>query len=131
LQHFKTRPRFTIRTRGKLKRHAGTRCPYCNIVMDKGSTRYRPTRDHMIAKTRGGQDVVTNITIVCHRCNQEKGALLPDEFVAWRAGTASRIDKGVGWRRRWTYACLIALAKPSLARCLRRDRVLTNQREPI
>jgi hypothetical protein len=29
------------------------------------------------------------------------------------------------------YACLIALAKPSLARCLRRDRVLTNQREPI
>jgi hypothetical protein len=44
--------------------------------------------------------VVTNITIICHTCNQEKGALLPDEFVAWRTGMASRIDKGVGWRCR-------------------------------
>jgi 5-methylcytosine-specific restriction endonuclease McrA len=101
MQHFKTRPRTTIRTRGKLKRHAGRSCPYCHASMDKGGPILtRPTRDHMIPLSRGGMNVVTNITIVCHGCNQEKGALLPDEFVAWRTGMASRIDKGVGWRCR-------------------------------
>jgi 5-methylcytosine-specific restriction endonuclease McrA len=101
MQHFKTRPRVQVRLRSKLKRHAGRSCPYCLVTMDKGGPiQNRPTRDHMIPLSRGGMNVVTNITIVCHGCNQEKGALLPDEFVAWRNGSASRIDKGVGWRCR-------------------------------
>jgi 5-methylcytosine-specific restriction endonuclease McrA len=69
-------------------------------MIKHGPIQNRPTRDHMIPLSRRGQNVVTNITIICHTCNQEKGALLPDEFVAWRTGTASRIDKGVGWRCR-------------------------------
>jgi 5-methylcytosine-specific restriction endonuclease McrA len=69
-------------------------------MIKHGPIQNRPTRDHMIPLSRHGQNVVTNITIICHRCNQEKGALLPDEFVAWRAGTASRIDKGHAWRTR-------------------------------
>lgn len=53
-----------------------------------------PTRDHIIALSRGGPDHIDNIQMICRRCNEEKGSLLPDEFVAWREGRASRIDRG-------------------------------------
>jgi 5-methylcytosine-specific restriction endonuclease McrA len=100
MRHFKTRSRVKIRIGSKLRKHGGTRRPYCGVTMQKGNSRHSPTRDHMIPLCRGGLTTLTNITIICLCCNQEKGALLPDEFVAWRDGRASRIDKGVSWRTR-------------------------------
>lgn len=92
------RHRYGIRTRNGLRRVAGTLCPYCQVEMTKGRTNQsdmnQPTRDHKIPLSRGGPDCVENIQMICRRCNEEKGSLLPEEFVAWREGRACRIDRG-------------------------------------
>lgn len=90
--------------RRSLRQH-GSVCPYCFVRMER-STFYldnprRPTRDHIIARSRGGPDCLENTEVVCMRCNQLKASLLPDEFRAWLEGRASRIDKGVKWRTYW------------------------------
>lgn len=53
-----------------------------------------PSRDHIIPLSRGGLDEVSNIEIICQRCNGEKGSLTKCEYIAWREGRASRLDKG-------------------------------------
>lgn len=73
---------------------ANKHCPYCGVVMVKSGRDAWPTRDHIIALSRGGSNTVDNIIIICRRCNEDKGSLLPDEFIAWREGRASRLDKG-------------------------------------
>ncbi len=62
----------------------------------------RPTRDHVIPLSRRsmpgkvfGMNVRGNIEIVCRQCNEEKGSLTKEEYVAWRLGLASRLDKGI------------------------------------
>lgn len=37
------------------------------------------TRDHILAKSRGGQDTWTNLVTACRRCNQRKGHRTPEE----------------------------------------------------
>lgn len=37
------------------------------------------TRDHVVAKCRGGLDTWTNLVTACRRCNQRKGNELPEE----------------------------------------------------
>jgi hypothetical protein len=97
------RKRTGIRTRYGLRRVAGKLCPYCKVEMSKGppggvNGPNAPTRDHIIALSRGGPDCVENIQMICRRCNEEKGSLLPEEFVAWREGRASRLDIGPSGR---------------------------------
>jgi len=36
--------------------------------------------EHIIPKSRGGSDRVSNLTLSCHECNQKKGKLTADEF---------------------------------------------------
>ena len=62
----------------------GRICPYCLCVMRKhrqgrkNSDRY-PTNDHVVPKAIGGASTI----LVCLRCNNEKGDMLPDEWHAW------------------------------------------------
>lgn len=46
-------------------------CHYCEQLTDK------PTRDHIVPKSKGGQDKYYNRVIVCEECNKSKGATLP------------------------------------------------------
>lgn len=39
------------------------------------------TIDHIVPKSRGGQDVYSNKRLVHYRCNQQKGSLLDSEMM--------------------------------------------------
>ena len=36
--------------------------------------------EHIVPKSRGGSDRISNLTIACHKCNQEKGNQTAEEF---------------------------------------------------
>ncbi|MBN1566063.1 MAG: HNH endonuclease [Anaerolineae bacterium] len=52
----------------------GRQCVYCgaeNVPLEK---------EHIVPKSRGGSNRVSNLTVACHPCNQEKGDLTAEEF---------------------------------------------------
>ncbi|MBN1562968.1 MAG: HNH endonuclease [Anaerolineae bacterium] len=52
----------------------GRKCVYCgaeNVPLEK---------EHIVPKSRGGSNRVSNLTVACHPCNQEKGNLTAEEF---------------------------------------------------
>ena len=50
------------------------KCAYC------GKTDVPLEIEHIIPKSRGGTDKVSNLTLACHGCNQKKGNLTAEEF---------------------------------------------------
>jgi len=52
----------------------GHRCAYC------GATNVRLEQEHLIPRSRGGSDRVTNLTIACRPCNERKGSQTAAEF---------------------------------------------------
>lgn len=61
-----------------LKAKLGCGCPYCGVAM--GLREFRPTRDHMLPRSRGGQLNHRNKAIVCQPCNWDKADLTLGEF---------------------------------------------------
>ncbi len=49
-------------------------CAYC------GKTDIPLEVEHIVPKSRGGSDRVSNLTISCHKCNQKKGNKTAEEF---------------------------------------------------
>ena len=52
----------------------GRRCVYC------GKENVPLEIEHIIPKSRGGTNRVSNLTLACHECNQKKGNLTAEEF---------------------------------------------------
>jgi 5-methylcytosine-specific restriction endonuclease McrA len=52
----------------------GRKCVYC------GAKDVPLEIEHIIPKSRGGTNRVSNLTISCHSCNQKKGAMTASEF---------------------------------------------------
>lgn len=78
---------------GRLHQAVGRLCPYCERrMLDRGCQARSPSRDHKIPLSRGGLHTRSNIQICCRQCNEEKGSLTHEEFLAVRAGRASRLD---------------------------------------
>jgi 5-methylcytosine-specific restriction endonuclease McrA len=50
-------------------------CLYCGEKFPDLSL----TRDHVVARCRGGRDTWMNLVTACRRCNQRKGARTPEE----------------------------------------------------
>lgn len=71
----------------------GTVCYYCSVHLTRSGTR-KPSswsRDHLIPKSRGGSNHPSNIVPCCLQCNNEKGSMTADEYIAWRrAGRPKR-----------------------------------------
>lgn len=63
----------------------GRRCAYC------GATGVPLNLDHIRARTCGGSDRVSNLTLACVACNQAKGATPVEVFLADRPATPDRI----------------------------------------
>lgn len=57
----------------KLRSHHGRKCFWCQRIMQSGSRFLKPTRDHVIPKSRGG----TKTVICCLSCNNLKGDMPP------------------------------------------------------
>ena len=52
----------------------GRKCAYC------GRTEVPLEVEHIVPKSRGGSNRVSNLTLSCHKCNQEKGSRTAAEF---------------------------------------------------
>ncbi len=52
----------------------GRTCAYC------GAENVPLEIEHLIPRSRGGSDRVSNLTIACHKCNQKKGNKTAEEF---------------------------------------------------
>ena len=50
-------------------------CQYC------GAKNMPLERDHIIPKSRGGSNRVSNLVVACHSCNQKKGNMNAEEFL--------------------------------------------------
>ncbi len=63
-----------------LKRYQGKPCAYCHIPMDYGHPRLSPTRDHIVPRSRGGENGTHNYVRACRRCNEDKRNMFLDEW---------------------------------------------------
>lgn len=52
----------------------GRKCAYCD------KTDVPLEVEHIVPRTRGGSDRVSNLALACHECNQKKGSLTAKEF---------------------------------------------------
>ncbi len=50
-------------------------CPLCHVRLtwDTGLLPSSPEADHIVPHSRGGNDSLENIQIICRKCNQKKG----------------------------------------------------------
>ena len=66
----------------------GARCAYC------GSARAeRYELDHIVPRSRGGADRVSNLVVSCHDCNVEKGNRSVEEFLARRSARLAAVKR--------------------------------------
>lgn len=90
-----------ILSRKNILRRDGHKCQYC------GASSITLTVDHIIPKSRGGEDSWENLVSACLRCNNRKGSQTPDEaqmpllrrpirpnHVTFLRQYVGRIDKG-------------------------------------
>lgn len=54
----------------------GLQCPYCSSPMAL------PTRDHVVPRSRCGPDTAENVVMACRPCNNDKGNMLVEEWIA-------------------------------------------------
>ena len=61
------------------------RCAYC------GAENVPLEVDHIVPRSRGGSDRVSNLTLVCHTCNQRKGNRPVEEFLLWKPEVLNKV----------------------------------------
>jgi len=84
--------RVPVTRRGVLRRDAN-RCAYCG--------RSASTIDHVMPRSRGGQDTWTNLVACCLRCNNVKSDRTPQEM-GWDLLFAPAAPRGGSWTVRGT-----------------------------
>ena len=63
----------------------GRKCAYCSVE-------HVPLQiEHILAKTRGGSNRLSNLTLACGPCNQAKGARPVEEFLAKKPAVLKKI----------------------------------------
>jgi 5-methylcytosine-specific restriction endonuclease McrA len=79
-----------VTRRGVLRRD-GHRCAYC--------ARTATTVDHVVPRSRGGQDSWLNLVACCIRCNGVKGDRTPEEM-GWSLRVRPHAPGGPAWALR-------------------------------
>ena len=65
----------------------GRSCAYC------GATDTPLEIEHIVPRSKGGSNRVSNLTIACHQCNQNKGAMDIQEFLENKPSVLARVLK--------------------------------------
>lgn len=64
------------------------KCVYCGVELALKTYGDRSLRvaciDHMLPRSRGGSDLITNLTCCCRRCNTQKSDRTPEEYEQWK-----------------------------------------------
>ena len=76
-----------VSRRGVLRRD-GSRCAYCGASAT--------TIDHIVPRSRGGEDTWENLVACCLRCNNVKGDRTPMEM-GWMMRTVPKAPRGTTW----------------------------------
>lgn len=67
----------TLRKRAiyRAKRAGLTNCPLCNVELDYdvGLTSRSAEVDHVLPHSKGGEDHIDNVMVICRTCNLRKG----------------------------------------------------------
>ncbi|HBN75103.1 MAG TPA: hypothetical protein DD473_04650 [Planctomycetaceae bacterium] len=64
--------------RRQLLRKGGCRCPYCDCKLNIDNS----TIDHVLPKSKGGDNSPANMILACERCNQIKSNRTPEQWAA-------------------------------------------------
>ena len=56
--------------RRSIKEHFGCTCVYCGTTYEL----HQLTLDHVLPRSKGGEDISSNVVCACSRCNQDKGS---------------------------------------------------------
>jgi 5-methylcytosine-specific restriction endonuclease McrA len=56
-------------------------CFYCGVAFSDEMASSQRTVDHRIARSRGGNNALSNLVFACYACNQRKRDLPEDQFV--------------------------------------------------
>lgn len=75
--NFQVKKRFTADELACFERD-GHCCHYCGCTAGL-------TIDHVLPKSKGGEDCLSNYLTACHSCNASKRAKGYDEFLEWRS----------------------------------------------
>lgn len=59
---------------------------HLNLYGWSGETEVLFTKDHKVAKAKGGSDSLNNMQVMCQPCNSRKGTRNSREFLQWRQG---------------------------------------------
>lgn len=72
------------KVRERIADDCGRICAYCGreVVIGRFGGRRLATIDHKIPLSRGGSWKRYNLTCACRRCNELKGSMTDDEFMA-------------------------------------------------
>jgi 5-methylcytosine-specific restriction endonuclease McrA len=100
--------------RGTLHKQQGGLCHYCGARLYPRSTTKEEKRaskrgaewqpaevDHAVPRCRGGKDEPSNYRLACGHCNQEKGRLTEEEYLAVIAAGVRLVELTPGGRRYW------------------------------
>jgi hypothetical protein len=80
---------FTRKFLGEIYNGCGGRCYYCGTEIPPFS-HWEP--DHMLPKSQGGSDDLSNLALACRRCNRSKGKRTVEEF---RSALIERIEERI------------------------------------
>lgn len=75
------RRRFRLWRLAARNRSEASRCFYCGVAFAGSGARQR-TVDHRVPTALGGSHRLGNLVFACRSCNQRKGHVPEDEFVA-------------------------------------------------
>lgn len=77
---------------------AGRPCYWCDRPMTKKSNKSgssplptHATKDHIVPRCRGGGNRNGNRVWACLRCNNLKGNMMPDDWMAWMAVNPEKV----------------------------------------
>lgn len=79
--------------RQSIKEAFGCQCAYCGVQSNE------LTLDHVHPKTKGGEDLATNIVPACKRCNHEKGSF---HWKTWFQSTPDYCEERATQIEQWT-----------------------------
>lgn len=69
----------SLKIKYRLLLRDGNKCHYCRERFDEKEN--QPTIDHVVARSKGGENSIDNYVLACYPCNQRKGDMTKIEFL--------------------------------------------------